>query len=447
MSNTKLSDQQEKAYKAISDFLDDGGKSGSMMLLGGYAGTGKTYLVSKIIDEFSRKKKRIALSAPTNKAVRVLKEKMEAFPSSGSITYASIHKILGQRVIERADGTYDCRPERDPEISSFDIVVIDEASMIDRALLDSIVLHQGNALVLFVGDPAQLPPVQEESALSPVFKLEIPRAVLTKIVRQAEGNAIIELSLSIREHIRRNDPLQESHVLDIVRKTSSSNISAMRETPDKLVSAVSEFQSKGLDVRILAYRNKTVEFYNRRIQSILYPGTTSPFVPGQKAIVQEERSLSEDDSSGRLMTSEEVLVEDCLSVDHPKFPHIRAWKTTLRRDDKKKIQFFVPDNVHEWRKTWQDLFEQRKNLLASGQKVKAKNLEEMAWKIRKSFLELRPVYSMTLHKSQGSTFHSVYIDWNDILRIQSVRNNKEFMRAIYVAVTRPSERVVFFFSR
>jgi chromosomal replication initiation ATPase DnaA len=65
MSNTKLSDQQEKAYKAISDFLDDGGKSGSMMLLGGYAGTGKTYLVSKIIDEFSRKKKRIALSAPT----------------------------------------------------------------------------------------------------------------------------------------------------------------------------------------------------------------------------------------------------------------------------------------------------------------------------------------------------------------------------------------------
>lgn len=133
----------------------------------GYAGTGKSFSVVRLLKNFAEQRP-VLLTAPTNKAAAVLRAMAEELGGKSKAT--TIHKVLGLRPeVDTDRGRCVLRSVKTPDIPDGALIVIDECSMIDSALLRFILkgAQDANAQILFVGDPAQLPPIFE--AESPSF--------------------------------------------------------------------------------------------------------------------------------------------------------------------------------------------------------------------------------------------------------------------------------------
>ena len=183
----QLTEDQQKAV----DFINQH-KTG-IIVLNGSAGTGKTTAIKGKAMSWETQ-----LSAPTHQAAKILRDK------TGK-NAETIQSILGVRPnkekmnrdgIEVFEQVKSYRPDYHP------VLIIDEASMIGISILGYIEEYQalmekrhGQCLVVFVGDNKQLPPVNEER--SPIFHRDYPTFTLTKILRQAEANDNIKLSMNL----------------------------------------------------------------------------------------------------------------------------------------------------------------------------------------------------------------------------------------------------------
>ena len=135
-------------------------------LLTGPAGSGKTTL---IVDCLKDLKKNIAFSATTNKAVSVLQ--LLSPLKNKNVNYVTIHKLLNIKRLIDEDGQaqfsyMDLGSNKFKQIGYYDIVVIDECSMINRTLanyLDNII-NTIKTKIIFVGDINQLPPINENKS-------------------------------------------------------------------------------------------------------------------------------------------------------------------------------------------------------------------------------------------------------------------------------------------
>ena len=424
-----LTSDQETAYKAILDFLASDART---MVLEGYAGTGKTTLMALLVSE--REDLRISVTAPTHKAVAVLRAKVP------TASLSTIHSLLKLRVKDLPDGTQTCLPE-DPLFSlvGVDLLIVDECSMLGSDLLDYIFQRSGEAKILFVGDPAQLPPVSREGSVSsPVFSLASRKAVLSRIVRQAQDNPILALSAKIRTWI------EEGHLPSI-----SDIESALPEGPSKaglmsgdISHAVAFEHQEGRDTRILCFTNARVMDYNRRIHEILHPGSPFPFVQGQTVVFQSEHESPLNRRTIR--NNEEVVIVSISEETHPKWEMIPAWKVVVRQPEHGDLTVFAPKHPLALQNTIKSLFQDYRRLTVDkkDRDCYAEGLASstQAWALKKSFADMRATYAMTVHKSQGSTFHTVFVDWNDIM-ILAAHSRTDFLRMLYTAVTRPAEHL------
>lgn len=151
-------------------------------VIGGYAGTGKSTLVRFIIDALNVHEDHVVYIAYTGKASLVLKNK-------GCSNSMTAHKLL-YHAKEKPDGTYEftAKPYLD---NVYKIIVLDECSMLPQEMWDLLLSHKVHVIAL--GDPGQLPPIDGVSSI-----LEHPHVVLEEVVRQAQDNPIIRLSMDIR---------------------------------------------------------------------------------------------------------------------------------------------------------------------------------------------------------------------------------------------------------
>ncbi|MBD0261179.1 MAG: AAA family ATPase [Tolypothrix sp. Co-bin9] len=162
----------------------------SPFVLRGYAGTGKTFCAQRIIKALQPNGK-VAICAPTHKAVHVLRRMAQEYDLK-DVYIATLHSLL-----HIMPGEYDALGRqklkanewsKEPWFHEFALVVIDEASMVDSELM--VLIEEQEVPTLFMGDPAQLPPINETE--SPVF--QIPAGYeLTQVMRY-EG-AIAQLLL------------------------------------------------------------------------------------------------------------------------------------------------------------------------------------------------------------------------------------------------------------
>ena len=150
-----LTPDQAEALKQIEGAFEGGG----MFLLTGHAGTGKTYLMQRLTRSMLEHHRSIVLTAPTHKAVGVLARKLFEAGIDG-VPCRTIHSLLSLKGKEQADRLVFER-SRHAEAVTANVVVIDECSLVDLELYRHIKRHLPNAYVVFVGDPAQLPPVGE----------------------------------------------------------------------------------------------------------------------------------------------------------------------------------------------------------------------------------------------------------------------------------------------
>lgn len=148
--------------------------------LTGLPGTGKTYLLAKLVQAAIDANYRVRALAPTGKAASVLSLKLDRFPVE------TIHRALGLRPGEvYNDATIEA-----------DLVVVDETSMVDAQLMAYLVSAiQPTTVVWFVGDPNQLPPVSAGWPFRDMVEHQLlPIAQLTQPQRQTQGNGILEMS-------------------------------------------------------------------------------------------------------------------------------------------------------------------------------------------------------------------------------------------------------------
>ncbi|HEY4413906.1 MAG TPA: AAA family ATPase [Gaiellaceae bacterium] len=153
----------------------------ALVLLTGLPGAGKTHTQRAIVEIARRARMRILLCAPTGKAAR----RMRDLTGHDAMT---IHRALGYSPFE---GGFQ-RNEDDPLSDNYDLVIVDEASMLSLELADALFRAAGDCHVLLVGDTDQLPPIGAGRVLADLVDTDVvPRVHLTAIYRQAARSLIV----------------------------------------------------------------------------------------------------------------------------------------------------------------------------------------------------------------------------------------------------------------
>jgi exodeoxyribonuclease V alpha subunit len=183
-----LDEAQRQAVRAALE-------RGVSVLTGG-PGTGKSRTVATLVTLAERAGKSVALAAPTGRAAKRLEELCDS-PAS------TLHRLLGAQARTSGEGVrFDggfARGEQWP--LDEDVVVVDEASMLDVELADALLsaCSDGTHLVL-VGDAAQLPSIGAGRVLGDLIdSATIPVTELTTLYRQDEGGTIARLAKAVRE--------------------------------------------------------------------------------------------------------------------------------------------------------------------------------------------------------------------------------------------------------
>ncbi len=184
-----LSQDQAAALRAIGAWYK--GRTAPYLTLGGYAGTGKTTLISYLrqaLNDFDDTAT-VAFCAYTGKATRVLHEKLrERGAARRGDNVSTIHSLI--YTSEEAPGDVPRWIRKDA--LNFKLIVVDEASMVDELIWGDLLSF--GIPILAVGDHGQLPPVGSSFNL-----MEKPQLRLEQIFRQEEGSAIIEVATLARE--------------------------------------------------------------------------------------------------------------------------------------------------------------------------------------------------------------------------------------------------------
>ena len=402
-----LTEDQQKAMNALQQFLLD--PTETVFVLSGYSGCGKSTLVRTLLDKLSvfmktaklinptQKDYEVALTATTNKAA----ENLARITGSSATT---IHSFLSLRVnTDYKTGVTTLTPRNWHPVENY-LLFIDEASYIDSKLLELIFKLTNKCKIVFVGDPAQLTPVKSSS--TPVFGANFNGAALTQVVRQAEGNPIVDLSTKFRHTVNTGEFFSF--------KPDGHHIQHLNEM-DFHQAIINEFARPGwsyADSKILAWTNKKVIAYNQFVRNQV---KGSPdFHVGDYAVCNSYIQI------GKTSIKTDELVEITGITGCSEVYGVNGRFFELNGS----TNVFFPRSLEEAN--------------ARIKKAKAEGDFSIAARIESSWIDLRAAYACTINKSQGSTFDKVFIDLSDVSRCNS---GDQIARMLYVAVSRARSQV------
>lgn len=281
--NMELTKQQNEVFKKIKAFMES---DASVFILRGYAGTGKTTMV-KVVADYIAQSRDTYLMAPTGRAARVLSQKTKRMATT-------IHKAIYEGTCLVSKGTNDIAetefklvfPIRTSKQDGKNVVIVDEASILcsrkikhelykfgsDNLMEDLLTFIRPGfgGKVVFVGDPAQLPPVGESvsNALRAEYfqkqGLKVMEAELTEVLRQKDDSIILKNAMMIR---------------DLLKKDKRNSLVFEEKKDDVETISANCFLEKYLDYRkksdkndsvVICFSNKTASRYNRAIRTDLY---------------------------------------------------------------------------------------------------------------------------------------------------------------------------------
>lgn len=420
-----LNPGQEAACAAIIDWVKRNDPGEPFFVLRGYAGTGKTFLVKGLVE--SKQLGRVCFTAPTNKATKVLRETLTS--PAYTPECCTIYSLLGLILEASGEVRELSKKEQDDEsldLSVYKVVVVDEGSMVNAVIKQEILnaAEEHNIKFLFMGDPAQLPPVKE--LISPIWKIDLG-AELTQIMRY--DNTILDLATRIRKVV--------DHPAPSVRIASANDgeegvwaFDAENFTKCIVTCATKGLLSKPNNTKIVAWRNVTVDKYNTIVRNVLFGQAAAAWLPTDRLIVTspakdlEDNKIANTDDEGEVIRAEVGW--------HPMHPEIKIWHLTVTIDGGRTCTFRA---LHaEGLAKYEYEVESR----ASAARI-TKRLWKDFWEFKDCFHGVRHGYAITAHRSQGSTYENVLVDYRDILLN---RNRQEAYRCLYVACTRAKKKLV-----
>lgn len=410
--NLTLTNDQQSAFNQLTSFLAD--KDETVFVLSGYAGTGKSTMIRYVLDNISKTLQALRLVNPKipNYQIDLTATTNKAADNLADITGSSvptIHSFLGLRVhTDYTKGDTKLVPKNNHEIHN-SVLFIDEASYIDSSLLSWIFKKVKNSKVIFIGDPAQLVPVKYKSA--PVFQASFNGAQLTQVVRQAQGNPVLDLATKFRQTVNSGEFFRFTPDGHHVQHLSREDFDAA------LVKEFTDPNWTGYQSKILAWTNGTVEKYNKAL-SALCKGSQR-FLVGD--YVQNNKYYSPPGTKASLKTDQIVHVSSVGRHEerHGVWGHVYGLNNGY-------VYAFCPDNIQDKKKVL-------KQLHAAGDFDALRTIEE-------SWIDLRSVYACTINKSQGSTYDRVFIDLDDLKKCNS---GEQIARLLYVGVSRARHQCIF----
>ena len=429
-------------------------KSNPMYLLKGYAGTGKTSLISAFVNLLHETGRKFVLMAPTGRAAKVLAQ------YTGFASY-TIH-----RRIYRSDTDKEGRKRLvlSQNKMSNTVFVVDEASMISDYSLDkNMMASQGSLLddlmqfvfsqsgnkLLLVGDTAQLPPVGLD--ISPALDVAYLRGTynltafsfeMREVMRQALDSGILKSATFLRRKIEEemvNPPF-------FVRQNFEQDVHIIEDgymLEDLMQTAFSGGEDTGSIV--VTRSNKSANLYNQQIRSRIQL-RESVLEAGDKIMVVKNNYfwLSPDSKTGFIANGDMAQV---VRINHleelygfkfaeaeirlPDYPEEKELTVKLLLDT---LDAPGPDISGEEQRRLFDEVErdymaipQRRKRLAAVKKDSYFNA-----------LRVKYAYAITCHKTQGGQWPVVFIDQGYVNEEQV---DKEYMRWLYTAFTRATQTV------
>lgn len=350
--------------------------------IAGYAGTGKSTLVSHIIDALKISPRDVCYAAFTGKASLVLREK-------GCENSMTMHRLLYHSK-ELPDGTFEHKPRERLEYP-YKLIVVDEVSMIPTEMWELLLSHKVHIIAL--GDPFQLPPIDGESEL-----LAHPHVFLDEIVRQAQDSEIIRLSMDIRAGL----PL-------VKHKGSEVSIVSKHQ--------LNEAYYAGAD-QIIAAKNITRANINWKCRKIKF----GPDVPDYP--VENEKIICLKNYWDIMSGQYEPLINGMIGqASNIQFKNdFLGYKNVMYSDfsigeSNKFYSLFMDYNLfHEGKQT-----------------INSENWMEFMGKPKPLVFDYG--YCITCHKSQGS-------EWDKVLVFDEYMKGTDHARWLYTAVTRSKEKLI-----
>ena len=438
-------EQQTQLIESLGVFLMSTDNE-KCFLLCGYAGTGKTSVISALVRALNELKQKTILLAPTGRAAKVISG-YSGFPAF------TIHKK-----IYRQKSMSEFRFQLADNLNTHTLFIVDEASMISNTgsdsafgsgrLLDDLVefVYSGQGCsLLLLGDTAQLPPVMQPH--SPALErnkllgygLKVHEFTLTHVVRQALESGILHNATLLRQQLL-DEKTSDFPKFELDGYTDIKKLSGM-ELIDEIQRS---YEGVGVEDTIVVTRsNKRANIYNNGIRS---------------RVMMKEDELTNGDL---LMVTRNnyfwnkpykeidfIANGDILQVmrvrKHHEMYGFRFVDLTLRSLD------------YEWEidaRIWLDALQSESPaamnemtnklfLSVAEDYPEIGNKKELYKKILDNeyynALQVKFAYAVTCHKAQGGQWKKVFIDSGQLTDEQL---NSDFYRWLYTAITRATETV------
>lgn len=442
--------KQDIFFQKIADFVINSSNK-ELFVLKGYAGTGKTTVISTIVNQLKNVNQKYLLLAPTGRAAKVISN----YSQKPAFT---IHKkIYFPKKASGGGVSFTLQPNKFTNT----IFIVDEASMISDTNQESNLYENGSLLddllsyidsgknckVIFVGDTAQLPPVHLDvspalniDSLSLHYNKNVHHIELDEVMRQEEASGILFNATELREILKSNFidtyKFNLKGFKDIVRLQDGYDIQdAIHEA----------FSNYGLEETAFIVRsNKRANQYNEQIRSRIL-SKESEISSGDYMMVVKNNYfwLKDSDEAGFIANGDIIEVLEIRNVKElygfkfatvkirmVDYPNQIPFDTILLLDT---IKSESPSLTYEEaNKLYQEVlldYEDETSKYKKFQKVK--NNEYF------NALQVKFSYAITCHKSQGGQWNTVFIEQpylpNGI--------DRDYIRWLYTAMTRAKEKL------
>lgn len=401
-----------------------------IFVLSGGAGVGKTFLMNYISNTIMQtyqdscalmnvkpKYETVVFTATTNKAAEVLENSINA-------PVQTIHSFLGLKVKEDyKTGKTTLETTTNYKVRHKHVLFIDESSMIDTALYNLILMAFKDSKIVFVGDHAQMSPINEEK--SPIYLNVDPNnfVFLGTPVRNAETPALVALCAQLRETVETGVFNYMAPVPGVIEYLS----------PEQMQQKLTDhFQESNEAVRVLSYTNSRVQNYNAFIREVR--GQATEFEVGDHLIV----ATAYQRGKMSLSVEREVVVTGISDqVEEGGYGNMSADRVPLyyQMFDIKLPAALEADSAQV--KVVTDPMRLQDIIKALG---KQKRWSEY-FELKSTYLDLRDKYACTVYKSQGSTYDTVFIDLGNI---GTSYDAKQVARMLFVGVSRATTRIYFY---
>lgn len=441
-------DDQNFALNMLSGFLLST-ETDSLLLLKGYAGTGKTSLVGALVKTMTDLKQKVVLLAPTGRAAKV-------FSGYAGQKAFTIHKKIYRQKVFSNEPTGFLPAEN---LHKDTIFIVDEASMISNDGLDSFSFGSGrllddlihyvysgeNCRLILMGDEAQLPPVMqtESPALNKTtlegYNIHVEESAMTQVVRQSESSGILFNATHIRDALRFN----EVEIFPKIRIKGFPDIQLVNgeELIDEIGSA---YQRDGIEETMIITRsNKRATIFNNGIRNRildreeelssgdrLMVAKNNYFWTGEKKefdflangeIVQVRRVRKTTELYGFRFADVTVRFQDYdIEMD------IKILLDTLQTDAPG-----LPKELSD--KLFYAILEDYEDIPTKSGKMKKLKTDPYY-----NVVQVKYAYAVTCHKAQGGQWMNVFLDLG---YISEEHLGEDFYRWLYTSFTRATNRL------